>query len=150
MHLDVVFSTGTPCFPPDTVFSTRPRVFHTPGPRTPYPRTPAPRFPPSPLHVISTWFAWLSHRISRNCFFFSNIFSNFRNRPWFSGVSVYIQVSTLDTQSKALEVVRTEISKSPTRSRAFSFSTGLLCKETPVLRSAILLQPCTTSFPRHF
>ena len=28
-------------------FSTRPRVFHTPGPRTPYPGTPAPYFPPS-------------------------------------------------------------------------------------------------------
>ena len=53
MHLDPVFSTETPCFPPDPVFST-PRVFHTPGPRTPgprtpYPGTPAPRFPPSRL-----------------------------------------------------------------------------------------------------
>ena len=50
-----------PCFP-HPVFSTGPRVFLTPGPRTPgprdlvpqdpvprtpYPRTPAPRFPPS-------------------------------------------------------------------------------------------------------
>ena len=35
-----------------------------------------------PFRLISTWFAWISYRISRNCFFFSNIFSNFRNRPW--------------------------------------------------------------------
>ena len=37
-HWDPVFSTETPCFPPDPVFFTRPRVFHTPGPRTPGPR----------------------------------------------------------------------------------------------------------------
>ena len=35
-----VFSTETPCFPPDPVFSTIPRVFHTLGPRNPGPRTP--------------------------------------------------------------------------------------------------------------
>ena len=33
----------TPRFPPDPAFSTRPRVFHTPGPRTAGPRTPGPR-----------------------------------------------------------------------------------------------------------
>lgn len=44
-----------------------------------------------------------------------------------------------------------QIAKSPTKHRALSFSTGLLCKETPVLRSAILLQPCTTHlFPDIF
>ena len=35
-----------------------------------------------PLHLISTWFAWISHQISWNCFFFSNIFPYFWNRPW--------------------------------------------------------------------
>ena len=50
LHLDPVFSTKTPCFPPDPVFTT-PCVFHqTPcflHPGTPYPGTPAPRFLPS-------------------------------------------------------------------------------------------------------
>ena len=63
-------------------------------------------------------------------------------------VSVYIQASTLDAQSKALKCLE-QIAKSPTKYRALSISTGLLCKETPVLRSATLLQPCT-SFRRHF
>ena len=46
-----------PCFP-HPVFSTRPRVFNSPGTRTPGPRTPyhgptpAPRFPPSHLTVL--------------------------------------------------------------------------------------------------
>ena len=31
-HLDPVFFTESPSFPPDPVFSTRTRVFHTPGP----------------------------------------------------------------------------------------------------------------------
>ena len=39
-------------------------------------------FTRDPLHLISTWFAWISHRISWNCIFFSNIFPYFRNRPW--------------------------------------------------------------------
>ena len=50
LHLDPGFSIETPCFPPDPVFSTRPRVFHTPcfpHPGTPYLGTPVPRFPPS-------------------------------------------------------------------------------------------------------
>ena len=39
----------------------------------------------------------------------------------------------------------------PPKYRALSFSTGLLCKETPVLRSAILLPPYTTHlFPGIF
>jgi len=33
-----VFWNQTPRFPPNPAFSTRPRVFHTPGPRTPEPR----------------------------------------------------------------------------------------------------------------
>ena len=41
-----------------------------------------------------------------------------------------------------------QIAKSPPKYRAVSISTELLCKETPVLRSAILLQPCT-SFSWH-
>ena len=32
-HLDPVFFTESPSFPPDPVFSTRTRVFHTPGPQ---------------------------------------------------------------------------------------------------------------------
>ena len=39
-------------------------------------------FTRDPLHLISTWFAWISHQISWNCFFFSNIFPYFWNRPW--------------------------------------------------------------------
>ena len=34
------------------------------------------------LFAWSTWFAWISYLISRNCFFFSNIFPHFGNRPW--------------------------------------------------------------------
>ena len=64
------------------------------------------------------------------------------------GWSFRFQASTLNAQSKVLKCVE-QIEKSPTKHRALSFSTGLLCKETPVLRSATLLQPCT-SFPRPF
>ena len=101
-----------------------------------------------PLHLISTWFAWIFHRISRNCFFFSNIFPYSRNRPWleFPFISRHPHWTPKATQLKWFE----QIVKSPTKYRALSFSTGLLCKETPVLRSAILLQRCTTSFSRHF
>ena len=62
-------------------------------------------------------------------------------------VSVYIQASTLHLhwtpKAKHLKCLK-QIAKSPTKYRALSFSTGLLCKETPVLRSATLLQPCTS------
>ena len=94
--------------------------------------------------LISTWFAWISHRISRNCFFFSNIFPYFRNRPWleFPFITRYLHWTAKAKHLKYLE----HIAKSSTKCRAFSFRTGLLCKETQV----ILLQPCTTSFHRHF
>jgi len=99
-----------------------------------------------PFHLISTWFAWISYRISRNCFFFSNIFPYFGNRPWleFPFISRHLHWTPKAKHLKCLE----QIAKSPTKYRALSFSTGLLCKETPVLRSATLLQPCT-SFRRH-
>ena len=67
-------------------------------------------------------------------------------------VSVYILASTLDAQSKALKMFRTDRKITNKISRiflSFTFPTGLLCKETPVLRSATLLQACT-SFRRHF
>ena len=104
------------------------------------------------LHVvydrlISTCFAWISYRISRHCFFFSNIFPYFGNRPWleFPFISRNLHWTPKAKHSKCLE----QITKSPPKYRAVSISTGLLCKETPVLRSAILLQPCT-SLSRHF
>ena len=34
-----------------------------------------------PLHLISPWFAWISHRISWNGLFFSNTLPYFRKRP---------------------------------------------------------------------
>ena len=100
-----------------------------------------------PFHLISTWFAWISYRISRNWFFFSNIFPYFGNRPWleFPFISLHLHWTPKAKHLKCLE----QIAKSPTKYRALSFSTGLLWKETPVLRSATLLQTCT-SFRRHF
>ena len=100
-----------------------------------------------PFRLISTWFAWISYRISRNCFFFSNIFPYFENRPWleFPFISRNLHWTPKAKHLKCSE----QIAKSPPKYRAVSFSTGLLCKETPVLRSAILLQPCR-SFFRHF
>ena len=100
-----------------------------------------------PFHLISTWFAWISYRISRNWFFFSNIFPYFGNRPWleFPFISLHLHWTPKAKHLKCLE----QIAKSPTTYRALSFSTELLCKETPVLRSATLLQACT-SFRRHF
>ena len=67
-HLDPMFSTEIPCFPPDPVFST-PFDFQTPcfpHPGTPYPGTPtsypgslAPRFPPSPAkRAVIRWNHW--------------------------------------------------------------------------------------------
>ena len=98
-----------------------------------------------PFRLISTWFAWISYRISRNCFFFSNIFPYFGNRPWleFPFISRNLHWTPRAKHLKCLE----PIAKSPPKYRAVSISTGLLCKETPVLRSAILLQPCTSFFP---
>ena len=99
------------------------------------------------FNLISTWFAWISYRISRNCFFFSNIFPYFGNRPWleFPFISRNLHWTPKAKHLKCLE----QITKSPPKYRAVSFSTGLLSKEAPVLRFAILLQPCT-SFSRHF
>ena len=96
-----------------------------------------------PFRLISTWFAWISYRISRNCFFFSNIFPYFGNRPW---LEIPFISRNLHWTSKAKHLE--QIAKAPPKYRAVSISTGLLSKETPVLRSAILLQPCT-SFSRH-
>ena len=98
------------------------------------------------FNLISTWFAWISYRISRSCFFFSNIFPYFGNRPWleFPFTSRNLHWTPKAEHLKCLE----QITKSPPKYRAVSISTGLLCKETPVLRSAILLQSCI-SFSRH-
>ena len=95
-----------------------------------------------PFHLISTWFAWISYRISRNCFFFSNIFPYFGNPPWleFLFISRHRHWTPKAKHLKCLA----QIAKSPTKYCALSFSMGLLCKETPVLRSATLLQPCTS------
>ena len=71
-----------------------------------------------PLHLISTWFAWISHRISGNCFFLLQYLSIF-SESTLVGVSVYIQVSTLDAQSKALEVFRTDYKITNKMSRIF-------------------------------
>ena len=102
-----------------------------------------------PFRLISTWFAWISYRISRNYFFFSNIFPHFENRPWLEFPFISRNLHWTPNWSKALLKCLEQIAKSPPKYRAVSISTGLLCKETPVLRSATLLQPCT-SFRWHF
>ena len=101
-----------------------------------------------PFRLISTWFALISYRISRNCFFFFNILPHFGNRPWLEFPFISRNLHWTLNWSKALLKCLEQIAKSPPKYRAVFFSTGLLCKEAPVLRSAILLQPCT-SFSRH-
>ena len=99
-----------------------------------------------PFRLIWTWFAWISYQISQYCFLISNIFPHFGNQPCleFPFVSRNLHWTP---KAKHLKCSK-QIAKSSPKYRTVSFSTGLLCKETPVLRSAILLQPCT-SFSRH-
>ena len=96
-----------------------------------------------PLQLISTWFAWISHRISLNCFFFSSIFPYVLNRPWLEFPFISRHLYCTPKARQYFKVFRTD-RKITNKHRALSFSTGLLCKETPVLRSAILLQLSTT------
>ena len=66
-----------------------------------------------PFHLISTWFAWISYRISRNCFFFSNIFPYFGNQPWleFPFISRHLHWTPKAKHLKCLEQI--------TKSRTF-------------------------------
>ena len=77
-------------------------------------------FTRDPPHLISTWFAWISHQISWNCFFFSNIFPYFRNRPWLGFPFI---TRHLYWTPKAKNLNCSQIAKSPTKYCALSFST---------------------------